>query len=271
MSDNDWLSEQLNGLQEFANKPHTVTANNPVAVSPVQRFHEMSELEEAPLPPVDPMLSVDQMIEQINCYRLLLNDSLFSGTLSPVAIVVQNEIREFIVERIQILLGQKSPKVEAQFSDMEVRLLKDLSTALLKKQGKVTVASSPVLSKTVAVTPKPAPAPLKLNKVEGPKPSFEEVSISEGSFTIPLPAKTAPVQLVPESVASKRGRPKGSKKVLSPKTITDKNTGEVIRPTIEVKGQVRPEGQQPMRMPAANTVQPHTGSLINTNGNGNNY
>jgi hypothetical protein len=265
---NDWLSEQLTELETFRKSPNYVPASEmprPMVTVTNQRFQEVETVE--PEVQVDPMQSVDQMIEQINCYRLLLNDSLFSGTLSPVAQVVENEIREFIVERIQILLGKRAPRVEAQFSEAEVKALKQIAKTMEKFQGKQSSAPSPVLNKTVIASKPAPPAPLRLNKVEGPK---AEQSQQEVIYSIP--ASSIP-QIVQPSVAplkNKGGRPKGSqsKKIVSPKPIVDKNTGEVKYPVIETKGQVRPSGPvQPARMPAPNTVMPHSNEMIITEEN----
>jgi hypothetical protein len=83
-------------------------------------------------------------LEQGNLYKMLLKHNLFEGVdADPRAITnVQRELRAFIRERLEILVGLKQDpklapkKVEVQlpFSDIEIQLLKEF---LAKVTGKV--------------------------------------------------------------------------------------------------------------------------------------
>jgi len=76
-------------------------------------------------------------LEQARLYDMLIKHDLFKGVkANPKAIqAVQNELKSYIVQRLEILLGLKKEKtetlkkvaVEAQFNDVEVEFLKALS------------------------------------------------------------------------------------------------------------------------------------------------
>jgi hypothetical protein len=79
-------------------------------------------------------------LEQARLYEMVLEHDMFSGVNSdPRAIhKVQTEIKNFIMERLEILLGMRQEKQKqqadssTQFNDMEVAALKDLAFKLTK-------------------------------------------------------------------------------------------------------------------------------------------
>ena len=79
-------------------------------------------------------------LEQAKLYEMLINHNLFEGVdASPRAIKnVQNELKEYIVERLEILMGMRKEKavaipeeievsVESEFNDVEKDFLKQLA------------------------------------------------------------------------------------------------------------------------------------------------
>jgi hypothetical protein len=241
----------------------TAPLSKPQPKAVVQRFEPATE----PAPVPDPMGSMDSRIEQINCYRLLMQESLFIGELSEVAETVQNEVREFILERMQVLLGMRQSKVDAQFDENEVKALKHLAGLTLKAKG-IKVSSSPVLvSPKVQTPPPPAPKPqLRLRQVEEPRVESEVRQQSVQS--------SHPVVATPKESIKKKGRPpketlgpKNSvKKIKSPKGIMNHDTGEIIYPEIELKEQVKPlpgSGAQPLPMPSLQQVYSQHGQMNN--------
>lgn len=99
-------------------------------------------------------------LEQGRLYEMLIKHDLFDGVdADPKAVSnVQQEIKGFIMERLEILLGMKAEKevevhrVESQFNDMEVQALKMVASKVTQGQS----AKAPEIKK------KPSPfAPVK--------------------------------------------------------------------------------------------------------------
>ena len=81
-------------------------------------------------------------LEQARLYDMLIKHNLFDGVqANPIALKnVQDELKAYIVERLQILLGIKSEQVQAPtsmrvelpFNKLEIQALKDLAYKLTK-------------------------------------------------------------------------------------------------------------------------------------------
>lgn len=81
-------------------------------------------------------------LEQGRLYEMLIKHNLFDGVEAmPQAVAkVQSEIKEFIIERLEILLGMKSEKQkeihqvikESQFNELEVQALKMIASKVTK-------------------------------------------------------------------------------------------------------------------------------------------
>jgi hypothetical protein len=81
-------------------------------------------------------------LEQARLYDMLIKHNLFDGVqANPIALKnVQDELKSYIVERLQILLGIKqeqaptptSMRVELPFNKLEIQALKDLAYKLTK-------------------------------------------------------------------------------------------------------------------------------------------
>jgi hypothetical protein len=86
------------------------------------------------------VLSDAQMrLDQARLYEMLIKHNLFAGIhANKRAIqIVQDEAKNFFLERMEILLGMKSPTqpvqhVESPFNDLEVQALKDIAAKLTK-------------------------------------------------------------------------------------------------------------------------------------------
>jgi hypothetical protein len=80
-------------------------------------------------------------LEQARLYDMLIKHNMFEGIqANPIALRnVQEELKQYIVERLQILLGIKtekqqpaSMKIELPFNKLEIQALKDLAFKLTK-------------------------------------------------------------------------------------------------------------------------------------------
>ena len=191
-------------------------------------------------------------IEEVNCFKMLISESLFVGELSEIAERVQEKIREFCLQEMQILLGMRKAKVDQQFSDPEIQALKHLAGLTLKAKG-IKVSSSPVLAQTkVPVQPQqPSPPQLRLRQ------QFSGPDIKEEKAVQPQSLPATPVERV-----KKKGRPSkvseaGPKvtKVKSTVGIRDLNTGEMIYPVLEIKEPPKAlSGAQPLPMPSLQQI-----------------
>lgn len=102
-------------------------------------------------------------------YRTLLVDFGFDGDNSAIATQVVDEIRGFVRERLAVLLGVKSEQtapvvVASDFSEEEVKILKQVAGRLLKKPeiAKIEPPRAPTMKKVAGPakpTIKPTPAP----------------------------------------------------------------------------------------------------------------
>lgn len=92
-------------------------------------------------------------LEQGRLYEMLIKHNLFDGVdAMPQAVTkVQSEIKEFIIERLEILLGMKSEKQkevhqiikESQFNELEVQALKMIASKVTKGASETVPAVTP--------------------------------------------------------------------------------------------------------------------------------
>ena len=130
-------------------------------------------------------------LEQGKLYNMLIQHSLFEGVdADPQAIAnVESEIREFIVERLEVLLGMRAEKEtqvqqivqQPQFNDMEVQALKMMA-------NKVTKGAS-----ANAPTSQPETTSL-LNTVKKQKPEQKINALGGQGKKIKKPVQQTPVQ-----------------------------------------------------------------------------
>lgn len=155
------------------------------------------------------MHQVDERLEVTTHYRILLQGSLFDSD-SPAARIVEKEVRRFVRNRVEILLGIRreaevhgpAAPVSLPFTEAEITALKALAGAAMrspslggqekKVEPQVRVAQVPVAKALPALsprTPKPGPVAKAQPSPVAPKPA-----------AAPIPAKTPP---------SKGGRKRG--------------------------------------------------------------
>ncbi|MBA3354286.1 MAG: hypothetical protein H0U23_17985 [Blastocatellia bacterium] len=199
----------------------------------------------------DYMGEVDKRLEVTSYYRELLRGSLFEAN-SEAARIVEKEVKKYVRERVEILLGIKTvtEKVTAPaplpFDEQEVTALKMLASKLI---GNPALASErkpqePVLRQVAA--PKPAPAPVIARRPTpaAPAPVEKKAKASEPKASAPA-APVAPVVAAPKAPPAepeqptKKGRVAGSisKTVVNPETGTEV---EITVPKIQ-----RPRGALP--------------------------
>lgn len=151
-------------------------------------------------------------LEQGRLYEMLIKHNLFDGVdAMPQAVVkVQSEIKEFIIERLEILLGMKSEKQkeihqiikESQFNELEIQALKMIASKVTKGASEVTPTSTPVpekpkneLNAIKNNTIKPG-----LNMIKKPSPTQAPSSVIQKKTQKQIPMKKPTRQIVTKKI-----------------------------------------------------------------------
>ncbi len=222
VSDYDLIAEDAQKAEElaeeYAAKPSVVEADD-------EQLEEIAEESAFELNHNESnvIYNARLRLEQAKLYELLINHNLFEGVdASEQAIKnVQNELKFYIVKRLEILLGIREPVIrvesavaESQFNDIEVDFLKQLAykgtfgkseqsepVRLAPKAQAIKPVSSPaqkLKAMTVKRTEKkeelsaPAPQPPAAKQPEPKKQAAPQPAARR-----PEPAKTAPVARKP--------------------------------------------------------------------------
>jgi hypothetical protein len=162
----------------------------------------LRSIEESPAPVSDEdaaLADVDLRLETADYYRAILNHAFFD-VASEASQIVDREIRAFIRERLEILLGLRSPKVPvavaapAQFADDEVKALKLLATKVLNKPA-LAEASKPMVRKMAMPVPEAKPAiraKPQARKIPAPPPAPSTKPKAKAVVAKPTPSVPAP-------------------------------------------------------------------------------
>lgn len=143
-------------------------------------------------------------LEQGRLYEMLMNHDIFEGLNADAKAIkiVKSELKKFAKERMEIMLGMRQTtdapqvtqvKVEAQFNELEVSLLKQLTYKM--SQGKTAEPQANKIAEKIA--PKKETLTPISNKVAAPAPAKPA----------PLVAKAAPPKAAPKPLASKPSAP----------------------------------------------------------------
>lgn len=133
----------------------TSAANVEDILSAVNQKNEEDELNDLN------MSAVELRLEEANCYKVLLNNGLFSGDVNPVAQRVEKKIKTFIREQLGILLGleiEKAPSNANGLAQEDVDVLKKWALILKKKPALIGEPQTSVVPETKPVIqsmPKP--------------------------------------------------------------------------------------------------------------------
>jgi hypothetical protein len=143
----------------------------------------------------DELDEVERRLEKAHFYRMLLKHQLISSD-SNEAIEVENEIQDFVRERLSVLLGIKPEpihaniEVQAMFNPDEVEALRAVAAKVLNR---------PTIVQAQAAAPKPAPTIKPLENKPAPAPVRPAQPVAEAP---------RPVAPPPEPVKRGRGRPR---------------------------------------------------------------
>ena len=219
-------AEQL--AEEYASKPQIIQADD-------EQLEEIAEESAFEMTKAESntIYNVRIRLEQAKLYELLINHNLFEGVEASEQAIknVQNELKFYVVKRLEILLGIREPVVrietaqsQPQFNEVEEDFLKQL--AYKGTFGQSAEAETPVqiVPKTMAL--KPVTPAQKLKSMTTPK----KVEVKEA----PVPQKTAPAPQ-PQSVK----RPVAQ---VPQKTAVPQQAAPAKKPVASNKPKVRPSG-----------------------------
>ncbi len=136
-------------------------------------------------------------LEKANCYKVLLQDSMFED-YSPATAEVEAEIRAFILKRLRVLMGieqEASATSSGAFSKEEVSALKHLASRVISKNPQAAQAQMAQPKKEEKVQPKLRVRSSAPEQREAPAPTKRPVS-----NLAKVPEKVKPVRKQKETV-----------------------------------------------------------------------
>jgi hypothetical protein len=188
-------------------------------------------------------------LEQAKLYEMLIDHDIFEGVEANAQAIsnVKTELKQYILERLEVLLGiktekkvksiQYAQKVELPFNALEIQFIKDLAYQGTKgESGNVTEAAQ--LDVTVGEAAKPVgPKPLAPKKlVNRPKPIFAKAEaapvteVEKPAVKAPPVTKAAPTVKARPTVAPKpRGRPPKTQSNEVYETVTEKVAEKIVK------------------------------------------
>ena len=150
---------------------------------------------------------IDRRLAMVEYYRVLRGGAFFEEDNSPAALAVTKEIQGFVAQRVKILLnlGGAQPVVEAQFTELEAKVLKRIAQEalarpqLLGKTGKIgaePVKGKPKLKQFSA----PGHKAVRQSEPESPKPV-----VKPATQPAPKPVQKAPQSPTPALAPAETG------------------------------------------------------------------
>jgi len=191
--DSDFQEDGEDAYAQDVEEMFSNIGRRPSPATPVPaNVEKEAEAEEEDVP-IEVLTEVERRLELARYYRMLLSGGLFSGH-SAVGRQVELEVRGFVNQRLQVLLGISAEGQVAQeggFSAEEVKVLKAVAKGLLKKK-------EPTLNRTrpPPVTPEPTLKPV----AEPEKPKLKQRK-PEPDLT---PVAPAPVRGAPDPSPTNR-------------------------------------------------------------------
>jgi hypothetical protein len=174
-------------------------------------FQDMENDQQEEEYQVSVMYEAQARIEQANLYQTLLNHDLFGpGSARPnILEKVQSEVKDFVLTRLEELLGMKSAEVKnivsSPFDDEEVSALKALAGKVLKRD--INQAPVPEVRQVQAPVPQMVPV---INQTWN-KPQINPATV---------PAQVKPKKPIVRPIAKTESKPVAKKPIAPVKPLT---------------------------------------------------
>jgi len=192
---------------------------------------------------VSSVYNVRVRLEQARLYEMLINHNLFDGVEASEQAIsnVQKEIKDYIITRLELLMGIRQPQqetinqitVEPTFNDVEIDFLKALSykgTNGASSEGEYTQPET-------TITPVTIPKQQGLKSLAVPKPAAPAVAPVVKKAKKVAQKKTALRATPKNKVAPKKARSTAKRKV----TVREMNKGQVNMTTAQAEDIAREE------------------------------
>lgn len=176
------------------------------------------------------MSEVEVRLEEANCYKALLQNSLFEEP-GPIAQKVESKVRDFIRKELKILLGLEHPNATVEtiansvFNSKEIEALKALAAKVLERENKTTNIPSVNQTPVSNVSNVPEVKKATIAAVEQPKPASNQIQQSKKGR--PRKGTTKPKIAEVEETEIERVMPDGKvHKIKIRKSEQTKNPGQ---------------------------------------------
>ena len=223
VSEYEMLQEEAESAEEMAlsvdSQPHEVYDFSDIDEEILEEIQEESafELEDDE---VASIYNVRTRLEQARLYEMLINHNVFEGVDASEQAVrnVQNELKAYIVSRLELLMGIRSPEaqvreeivVEQPFNDIEIDFIKQLAykgTKGASAQGEYTQPNIQRIETKIAPQEpqglKTLAAPKRVTKL-APMAKEEPLRPTRKAPTRKAPVKKAPARKAPVKKAPAR-------------------------------------------------------------------
>ena len=201
MSDNFWDRKGIK-VQEQPPQGADPIQLDEEALSVIQGDPDLDLFEEEDQNTAEIMSDANLRLEQGRLYQMVLQGNIFADTnADPKAIRnVQREIRKFVRERMETMLGIRQEQVAQEtvvsspFNDLEVQVLKMLASKMSKGETEKTAQQQP----TGPSSPPPTPKKDGITSISGSlrpqatTPLRREAKPATNQAPKPAPAKAAP-------------------------------------------------------------------------------
>jgi len=194
-------------------------------------------------------------LEQANLYEMLINHNLFDGVeANPQAIKnVQDELKTYIVARLEILLGIREPKMQRRSTEVVDERLNDVEIGFLKAlayKGTKGASGSP------EEVSEPIARPIKKNVI---KPLTQKKQIKKPLATPSAAVKSSPIKEEPlmptKKVAKKRTSTNQKRKAIKKTSKKNMTLEEIAKKDLEELKKRKPWAKMTAKEKAAEVAR----------------
>ena len=250
MSEYEMLAEEVEQVEQIAKEIDSEPAVVEVSEEDMEQILEDSsyEFDEEE---VGVVYNVRLRLEQASLYEMLINHNLFEGVeASPQAIsIVQDELKHFLVRRLEVLMGIRQPEpevvqqttqVKSPFNGLEVEALKALAYKLTEGKTKQYQEEDEYEEEVVVKKPNPIRKKLQPAKL---RPKVKKTTAKKTTKVQAEPPQKKKTTTRKKKAAPKKRRPKKNnvepRKKIAPsgngRVLTEAEAMEIAKAEIEME------------------------------------